>query len=112
MAENDQDFNIPDVVKSRLIANKVINQSWLAQNGLQTNLIELWDLNKIPFYVLNKNTIDSSYVIEKAINKFNDHIEVSENSMSGLISIDFWTSSGIYFFRGMGTSPRSSSKSS
>ena len=87
MAENDQDFNIPDVVKSRLIANKVINQSWLAQNGLQTNLIELWDLNKIPFYVLNKNTIDSSYVIEKAINKFNDHIEVSENSMSGLITI-------------------------
>ena len=59
MGENDQDFNIPDVVKSRLIANKVINQSWLDQNGLKTNLIELWDMNKIPFYVFSNSAMDS-----------------------------------------------------
>ena len=87
MAENDQDFNIPDVVKSRLIANKVINQSWLAQNGQSTNLNELWDINKIPFYIFNKSTIDSLYINEKAVNKFKDHIEVSEDRLSGLITI-------------------------
>ncbi len=87
MAENDQDFNIPDVVKSRLIANKVINQSWINQYGLRTNLIELWGMNKIPFYIFNKSAIDSLYINEKAVEKFNDHIEVSEDRMSGLITI-------------------------
>tara|TARA_Y100000590_G_scaffold466330_1_gene641322 strand:- start:1611 stop:2774 length:1164 start_codon:yes stop_codon:yes gene_type:complete len=87
MGENDQDFNIPDVVKSRLIANKVINQSWLDQNGLKTNLIELWDMNKIPFYVFTKSTIDSLYINEKAVERFKDHIEVFEDRLSGLITI-------------------------
>ena len=88
IAENDQSFNIPDVVKSRLIANKVINQSWLGKNGLKTNLIELWNLKKTPFYsVFGNSPIDSSYINEKAINKFQDYIEVSEDRLSGLITI-------------------------
>ena len=88
MAENDQNFNIPDVVKSRLIANKVINQAWLAQNGLKKNLIDLWDMNKKPFYnIFNNYVFDSSYVREKAINRFKDHIEISEDRLSGLITI-------------------------
>ena len=88
IAENDQSFNIPDVVKSRLIANKVINQSWLGKNGLKTNLIELWNLKKTPFYsVFGNSPIDSLYINEKAINKFQDYIEVSEDRLSGLITI-------------------------
>ena len=88
MAENDQNFNIPDVVKSRLIANKVINQTWVAQSGLKKNLIDLWNINKKPFYNLFDNyVLDSSYVREKAINRFEDHIEISEDRLSGLITI-------------------------
>ena len=88
MAENDQDFNIPDVVKSRLIANKAINQSWLDQNGIQKKLIDLWEINKNPFLnIFNNSEVDSSYIREKAINRFKDHIEVSEDRLSGLITI-------------------------
>ena len=30
---NDQNFNIPDVVKSRLIASKMLNYKWKVING-------------------------------------------------------------------------------
>ena len=87
-AENDQNFNIPDVVKSRLIANRAINQSWFTENGLKINLIEFWDMNKSPFYnIFNNNNVDSSFIQEKATKKFSDHIEVSEDRLSGLITI-------------------------
>ncbi len=88
MAENDQNFNIPDVVKSRLIAEKSINQIWLTENGFKTNLIELWDMNKTPVYnIFNSNNVDSFYIVEKAIKKFIEHIQVSEDRLSGLITI-------------------------
>ena len=32
-SNSDQGFNIPDVVKSRLIANKAINQKWKTKNN-------------------------------------------------------------------------------
>ena len=35
----------------------------------------------------NVSTNDSAYIEEKAINKFNDHVEVIENRLSGLIKI-------------------------
>ena len=38
MPDNNQNFNIPDVVKSRLIANKVLDQRWLKQNGSKVSL--------------------------------------------------------------------------
>ena len=38
--ENGQDFNIPDVVKSRLIANKALNEYWLTQHGKKISLIK------------------------------------------------------------------------
>ena len=86
MAENDQDFNIPDVVKSRLIANKVINQSWFTQKGNKTSIIELWGINKSAFYSIN-GTIDSTFMKEKAIKRFKEHIEVDQDRTSGLITI-------------------------
>ncbi len=50
MPENNQDFNIPDVVKSRLIANKVLDQKWLKQNGSKVSLYQLWKMDKPPWY--------------------------------------------------------------
>ena len=86
--KNDQNFNIPDVVKSRLIANKAINQKWMTENGEKIKLIDLWKINKSSlFSIFNSNTIDSLYIKEKAIKKFNSHISVIEDRLSGLIRI-------------------------
>lgn len=87
-ADNDQNFNIPDVVKSRLIASKAVNQKWNTKNSKPTDLITLWNLNKPPLFNFFKNNkIDPSINVEKAIKKFNDHIKVSEDRNSGLIKI-------------------------
>ena len=44
--KNDQDFNIPDVVRSRLIASKIINKKWTTSKGDATDLIEMWNFRK------------------------------------------------------------------
>ena len=45
-------------------------------------------MDKPRFYnILNKNNVDSSFIKEQAIKKFNDHIEVSEDRLSRLITI-------------------------
>tara|TARA_Y100000590_G_scaffold445630_1_gene578047 strand:- start:202 stop:1356 length:1155 start_codon:yes stop_codon:yes gene_type:complete len=86
--KNDQNFNIPDVVKSRLIANKAINQRWLTKNGKKIKLIDLWKINKSSlFSIFNSNTIDSLYIKEKAVKKFTSRISVIEDRLSGLIRI-------------------------
>ena len=88
-ANNDQDFNIPDVVKSRLIANKVINNPWLTKNGIKMNLIELWDLDKPSWFnSVFIDTIDLLFIKEEAIKKFSIYIDVSEDRLSGLININ------------------------
>ncbi len=85
---NDQSFNIPDVVKSRLIANKAVDQKWKTRNGKLVSLIELWNLNKIPWYNFSSNSgSDSKFVKEKAIKKFDNHIKISEDRITGLIKI-------------------------
>ena len=87
-AKNDQDFNIPDVVKSRLIANKVINQDWNTKSGTQISLIDLWGMNQPTWFgIINSNKVDSGFTKEKAIKKFNDRISVTEDRLSGLIKI-------------------------
>ncbi len=85
---NEQSFNIPDVVKSRLIASKVINQKWQSNDGAMKSLIELWKMDQLSKTIISFNSIsDSSTIIEKAINKFRDHIQVSEDRITGLITI-------------------------
>ncbi len=87
-ANNDQNFNIADVVKSRLIASKVVNQPWSNTNGESTNLVSLWKIDKNPWYSFSRSkTIDSSLVIEKAIKRFEKHVQVSEDRVSRLIKI-------------------------
>ena len=87
-ANNDQNFNIPDVVRSRLIASKAINQKWNIKNEKSIDLKKLWNLNKIPWYQsFYSTTIDSIAINEKAIKKFNNHIQVNEDRISGLIKI-------------------------
>ena len=87
-ANNDQNFNIPDVVKSRLIASKAVNQKWKIKSGKSIDLIKLWNLNTLSWYSsLYKDDIDSLVVIEKAIKRFNNHVRVSEDRISGLITI-------------------------
>ncbi len=83
---NDQNFNISDVVKSRLIAEKAIKQRWIAKDGSKTSLIDLWGLNHVPLFSVDSN-LDSAVVNEKAIKKLNDHIAVSEDRITGLIRI-------------------------
>ena len=88
IAENDQDFNIPDVVKSRLIANKVINQTWLTKNGNKIKLIDFWNMDKsFLSNFFSTGNLDSIYIQEKAVKKLKDHIEVSEDRLTGLITI-------------------------
>ena len=85
---NDQNFNISDVVKSRLIANKMVNYQWKTISGQSIDLITLWELNKPPWYNFNSNNkTNALIIIEKAIKKFNNHVQVSEDRISGLIKI-------------------------
>ena len=88
-SNNDSEhFNIPDVVKSRLIAGKVLNQKWVFKDDQKANLIEIWGFYDKPWY---KNSldfnIDSSVVFNKAIKKFKNHINVAEDKITGLINI-------------------------
>jgi len=84
----DQSFNIPDVVKSRLIATKSTSRDWKTSDGRTTDLVTLWKLNKqVDFFKKKSNKIDSLVIIEKAIKKFNDHVNVSEDRLTGLIRI-------------------------
>ena len=85
---NDQDFNIPDVVKSRLIANKVIKEKWEGQNGKEIDLISLWEINKQTWLTgFHSGDVDSLFIVEKAIEKFNQHVNVTEDRITGLIKI-------------------------
>ena len=84
---NDQSFNIPDVVKSRRIASKAIERKWSAVNGESIGLISLWGLNTSPWYSLSEKEYNPTIVFEKAIKKFEDHVKVYEDPISGLIKI-------------------------
>ncbi len=98
---NEQNFNISDVVKSRLIANKSVIKKVKMKNGNKVSLVELWEINKPSFLSSFYNTqTDSTFVIEKAIKKFSEHVKVSEDRISGLIKIqttfqDPYVSAGI-----------------
>lgn len=86
MPENNQDFNIPDVVKSRLIANKVLDQLWETKNGKKISLFNLWKLNKNYSSFINESN-DSTFIREKAVKIFLEHINVQEDRITGLITI-------------------------
>tara|TARA_Y100001958_G_scaffold30445_1_gene19629 strand:+ start:46390 stop:47559 length:1170 start_codon:yes stop_codon:yes gene_type:complete len=87
-ANKDQNFNIPDVVKSRLIATKAVNQKWKIENGEFVNLVKLWKMDRAPWYNFsNTKNQDSIIYIEKAIKKFSTHIDVFEDKFTGLIKI-------------------------
>lgn len=84
---NTQSFNIPDVVKSRLIATKSASKKWITSDGESIDLIALWKLNQSSNFFKRSAKIDSLEIFEKAIKKFNDHVDVSEDRMTGLIRI-------------------------
>lgn len=86
--EKNQDFNISDVVKSRLIATKVLNNIWLNLDGEETTLYKLWKMNKPSWFNFsNKENIDSAYIEEKAIKIFSKNVNVVEDRTTGLIKI-------------------------
>lgn len=85
---NTQDFNIPDVVKSRLIANKAINNKWINRSGDSTSLENLWNLNEKSWISLGNNSqLNEKKIREKAISMFYNHIDVLEDRLTGLIRI-------------------------
>ena len=84
----DQNFNIPDVVKSRLIANRAIKIKWKTMNEESIDLISLWRLDRQPWFnSISKKELDSTVIVEKGIKKFTNHIEVNEDKITGLIKI-------------------------
>ena len=87
-SKNDQDFNISDVVKSRLIASKVLNQTWINKKNNKIDLFELWGLRKTKWYNKPfKSSGDSLIIFESAIEKLKDYVKVSEDRLTGLIKI-------------------------
>ncbi len=104
--KNEQDFNISDVVKSNLIANKIIEIDWESSNGEKLNLIKLWKIDNKPLIRFsNQKKTDINYFIDVARKKLDDHISVKEDRLTGLIRInttfrDPLLSSGIANFIG------------
>ena len=89
MPDNNQSFNITDVVKSKLISNKVLDEQWLSKNNESISLYQLWNMDKTSWLSqFNLSEVDSSYLKEKAISKLSNHIEVTEDRLSGLITIN------------------------
>ena len=89
MPNNDQDFNISDVVQSRLIANKVLQKKWAIRTGLELSLIEIWELDKLPFWdtFFRPSFIDTAYIHDKAIKYLSKHVDVDEDRLTSLIKI-------------------------
>ncbi|SVD19190.1 uncharacterized protein METZ01_LOCUS372044, partial [marine metagenome] len=89
MPNNDQDFNISDVVQSRLIANKVLQKKWAIRTGLELSLIEIWELDKLPFWYtfFRPSFIDTAYIHDKAIKYLSKHVDVDEDRLTSLIKI-------------------------
>ena len=86
--DNNQDFNITDVVKSRLIANKVLEQKWELIEGSKVSIYQLWKMDKQSWYsFFHSNTIEHTYINEKAIKIFIERIDVMEDRLTGLITI-------------------------
>ena len=86
-ADNGQSFNIPDVVKSRLIATKAVNNIWITEKGDSTSLIDLWKLDHSFWSKKNKDKIDPNIIREKAIKNFLSRISISEDRITRLIKI-------------------------
>ncbi len=88
MPTNEQDFNIPDVVQSRMIADKVLNRKWEKITREEVNLISLWELNKNPWYSLKKSEpADTAFIAEKAVSMLWEQLNVVEDRRTGLIEI-------------------------
>ncbi len=69
-SQSDQSFNISDVVKSRLIAEKSIKKVWKSSFGDEISLVDLWDLKKEPFFKFSsKKSLSDDIIEEKAIRK-------------------------------------------
>ena len=83
--DNEQSFNIPDLVKSKLIATSAINKKWKTQFGSSLNLLDLWSISDD--YSRPIQPIDSLRIMELAIKKFHKHISVNEDQRTGLIRI-------------------------
>ena len=83
----DQNFNIPDVVRSRLIAEKAVKEKWEISEGKIIDLVSFWKMNANTSNVFLKKKADSTLAIEESIKKFSTHVNISEDRLSGLIKI-------------------------
>ena len=83
--ENDQSFNIPDLVESRLIASSLLKNKWNSIDGRNIKLKDLWRIKEEKSMV--KDTYDSLRVVEIAMKKLKNHISVNEDPRTGLIRI-------------------------
>lgn len=87
-ANNDQDFYIPDVVKSRLIAAKVVNQEWINIENEGIYLKDFWELEKLKWYNIFSTKNDSVKNFEECLDRLDDYINVAEDRLTGLITIE------------------------
>lgn len=83
-----QRFNIPDVVQSNLINQKILNKQWITDNGDDQSLFDLWGYFEKPWYALfSDGSVDSAYINEKAMGYLMKKVEVIENRKTGLIVV-------------------------
>jgi len=84
----NQRFNIPDVVQSNLIKQKIMAQSWRTVSGHNQSLYDLWELYDSPWYGMYSDSPgDSAFINEKAIGYLTKKINVIENRKTGLIEV-------------------------
>ena len=83
-----QNFNIPDVVESNLIKQKILNKKWQKLEGEDQSLFDFWQFYNSPWYnPFSSGEVDTAYINEKALNYLSDQIEVVENRRTGLIEV-------------------------
>ena len=82
-------FDLRDVVKSRMLKEKIVEKSWLDKNNQETNLINLWGMNEQSFIanILGRSQ-DKLKIQNRAIKKLDKRIITNYNLRTGLFELD------------------------
>ena len=88
LEQNDQNYNITDVAKSRRIAEKVLLNNWKTIDGDNKTLIEFWNLNEKSFIsrVLRKS-FSNGDLLNAGLKKYFKLLKVNEDRRTGLINV-------------------------
>ena len=87
--QNEQNYNITDVAKSRRIAEKVLSNNWKSINNDNKTLIGFWNLNEKGFIsrILRKSYSDED-LLNAGLKKYFKLLKVNEDRRTGLINVN------------------------